>query len=534
MFPQPTTSQDRASVVILAFIRRNILVVSLCSIGYSTAMLPQMRRFSHTVIIGFLFCVTAACDGFKSPILFDTAPPQKMLPAAVTVSFDPSVRNAILEHTACADTLWQGKLGDALIRSFQETGRSRFAQIAIVDTADVLRPVSTTPGVTPVSATVKLLGQSLTARTRTGADDRYTAQVDIRMVAIFYDPQGQPLPDAPMVYSEGVSIFTPQFGGSGQCATQDLDAVMNTAVEHLTRQFGGYVEQLLAKLQNQPRPVTQTTAVPVQPSQPAGEPTSPPARATTAPLSPAQPTPAVTGQDPNRYAVIVGLGLYRSPWAGWREGLSAETKDALPQIARTFNVPDTQTLLLQDELASQEDIEETLASWLPKKAGKDSIVFFYFSGQSLADPKTGEVYLIPYDGTPASSRSRLISLRWLQSRLQKLGAKLTLAVIDSPLTVAAISKDGKVKSPAPNWAADLAGSSGPSIPTVIQIARSTNAPGQPQGLLSGLNGNADLDHDGIITVGEWLRSLRGSAITVPALPPTVAVQSIPLARVNSR
>lgn len=496
----------------------------------------RIRSFPSIVIMGLLLGLTAGCEGFKAPILLDPAPPQKMLPAAVTVSFDPSIKNAVLEHTACADTPWKGKLGEAIVRSFQEIGRSRFVQLAIVDTADVLRPVSTTPGVTPISATVKLLSQSLIARTRTGADDRYTAQVDIRMVATFYDAQGQPLPDAPIAYSEGVSIFTPQFGGSGQCATQDLDGVMNTAAEHLTRQFGGYVEQLLAKIQSQPQPVTQTAAAPVQPPQPSIESAVTPARAIAAPVSPAPPAmaqpAAAHNPDPNRYAVVVGLSLYRSPWPGWRDGLLLDNTAALSQVARTFQVPDSQTMLLQDELASQTDIEEALGSWLPKRADKDSLVFVYFSGQSLTDPKTGEIYLIPYDSTPASSRSRLISLRWLQSRLQKLGAKLTLAVIESPAAAGSASKDGKTKPVAPNWTADLDGSSGTTASQVIQISSMPAASGQPQRLLAALSGSADLDHDGIVTVGEWLRTLRGNAITVPTLPPTVTVQSIPLARFN--
>jgi len=498
-------------------------------------MLMQIRLFSQTAIVGLLLCMTAACEGFKSPILLDLSPPQKMLPAAVTVNFDPSVRNALLEHTACADVLWQGKLGEALARSFQETGRSRFAQITIVDTPDAPRPVSTAPGVTPVFATVKLLSQSITARTRTGADDRYIAQVDIRMVAVFYDVQGNPLPDAPIVYSEGVSVFTPQFGGSGQCATQDLDAVMATAADHLTRQFGGYVEQLLAKLQNQPRPATQTAAAPVPSAQPPAEPIAAPARATTVPVPatpPALAQTSATNPDPNRYAVVVGLSLYRTPWPGWREGLPLDDKETVPTLARRFNVPDNQTLLLQDELASLEDIQEALASWLPKRIKKDAVVLFYFSGQALADPKTGEISLIPYDGTPASAQTRLISLRWLQSRLQKLGAKVTLVILDSPITGNAASKDGKTKSVSPNWGADLTGPSGPSDSSMIQITRLPGSQSQPQGLLKGVNGDADLDHDGIITVGEWLRSLRGNALTTPSLPPTMAVQSIPLVRVS--
>lgn len=478
--------------------------------------------------------MTAACSNFKMPQLGDPPAAQPVIPAAVTVSFDQSVRSAVLEHQACADIAWKGQLGEAIILAFQETGRTRYLQMSIVDSAGVPTPVSVPPGATPIAATIKLVNQSLTSLTRTGSDDRYMAQVDIRLVATFYDLQGQPVPEAPLTYSKTVSIWTPQFGGSGQCATQELTEVMNAAVEQLANQFAMYVGQFVTKLQKQAASVAQVSASPVPFATDAAA-AAPPRIASVQNARPAAqpaPLPAMSGQDQNRYAVVVNVGLYRAPWAGWREGLSLDDKETVPALPRTFNVPDNQTLLLQDELASQADIEEALASWLPKRIGRDSIVIFYFSGQALADTKNGEVYLIPYDGTPASSRTRLISLRWLQARLQKLGAKLTLAVIDTPIAGSADSKDGKSKVPTPNWAADLAGPSGPSAPTVIQIARSPNKPIQPQGLLSGLSGDADLDHDGVITVSEWLRSLRGNATTVPTLPPTVAVQSIPLVQIS--
>lgn len=507
------------------------------AIGYGSRMFRRTASSYVAAILALSFCVTAACNDvkFRLPELGSPPPPQPVIAAAVAVRFDQSVRTAVLEHQACADVAWKGPLGEAIIQSFQETGRARFAQMSVVETAGVPKPVSVPVGTTPVSATIRLIHQSLTARTRTGADDRYLAQLDIQLVATFYDLQGQPVPDAPLVYSDAVKVWTPQFAGSGQCATQELTEVMNTAVEHLTNQFYGYVGQFVTKLLKQAQPGAQIAASPVSPTAETVAVAPPRASSAPAAATPAtQAAPAFASPDPNRYAVIVNVGLYRSPWAGWRNGLLFESKETIPALARSLHVPDTQTLLLQDELASQADIEEALASWLPRRIGKDSVVFLYFGGQALADAKTGEVYLIPYDGTPASSRTRLIALRWLQSRLQKLGAKLTLAVIDAPVSTGAESKEAKTRSAAPNWTADLGGTSGPSTPSVIQITRAPGAPVQPQGLLSGLSGDADLDHDGVITVGEWLRSLRGNSTTVPTLPPTVAIQSIPLTRVDRR
>lgn len=246
------------------------------------------------------------------------------------------------------------------------------------------------------------------------------------------------------------------------------------------------------------------------------------------------PAASSRGSDPDRYAVIVGLSLYRSPWPGWRDGLTFDPKQTVSLFAGSLDVPEGQTLLLQDELAAQADIEEALTLWLPKRVAKDSLVFFYFAGQTVADPANGEIFLIPYDATPASSPFRLISIRFLQSRLQKLGARLAIAIIDSPMTARPPSKNGKIKSVAPNWIADLDGSSGLKARTVMQVSRMQGTSRSQNSLLAGLTGPADLDHDGFVTVGEWLRWLRGTAVTAPPLPPTVAVQSISLAHVNHR
>lgn len=476
--------------------------------------------------------LSAGCANFKAPRLFDEPPPQPKIPATVALQLDDSVRTSILEHLACADTQWAGQLGTTLVHSFQEMGRARFTQFVLTETPPV-QPAYM-PGTYPVTATVKLAQQSLLARTKTGADDRYTAQLDLRLIATFYDAQGRPLPDAPLIYSEGVSVYTPRFAGSGSCATHELDELMKQAADQVADQFPKYVTQLIAKAQAQPSLLQPVVATPQPaPTAPTSVPVpSVPSQVVTTPATTA-PTLTTSPRDSNRYAVVVGLSLYRTPWAGWRDGLAATTKESLSHIATMFQVPDDHLLLLQDELAAQEDIEEAIAAWLPKHVGKDSIVLVYFSGQALADSKTGEVSLIPYDATPASPRTRLIGLRWLQSRLQRLGAKLTLAVLDAP-SASASSKDAKGKVLAPNWAGDLKGSSGPGEMPFIQVSRLPGALSDRVSLLEGLSGPADLDHDGTITLGEWLRSLRGSALTVPGLPPTVAVQSIPLARVTRR
>jgi len=637
--------EDSPTVVQTAL--RNVLIVTAYSIGYLTRMLTRVVAIHIAAMLGAVLCTTAACGQLNMPRFTDTLPRPPVIPASVTLFFDDSVRTAILEQTVCGDTLWTGQFGDAVIKAFKETGQASFAGVTVGEPDQMPRPASS-PSTTAVTAALKLTHSSFTRRTRTGDEDYFISQLEIRMSALFQDAQGREFPEAPLSYSEGVKIWTPQYGGNNQCSTGQLDGAMNRAAEILAGQFAGYVAELMAKTHEQtvagrqipgsPMPSGSTSALIVRatlldennnlvleggekvgvridvtnsgttPSGPstvglsgspalidafAGTLTSPvtiaalqPAETTSAMLwgklpaqlegtrgeltvtvspseaaggAPATQTlvaamasrggttssassstvrqaPAFSGRDhdSDRYAVIVGLSLYRSPWPTWRDGLSFDSKETVSLFADSLNVPEGNTLLLQDELAAQTDIEEALAQWLPKRITKNSVVFFYFAGQTVADPKNGEVFLIPYDATPASSPFRLISIRFLQSRLQKLGAKLAVAILDSPTTMGTLAKDGKTKSAAPNWIADLDGSSSTKAGTMVQVSRIAGARGSQQRLLRGLTGPADLDSDGIVTVGEWLRSLRGVAVTAPTLPPALSVQSIPLSHVNHR
>jgi hypothetical protein len=225
----------------------------------------------------------------------------------------------------------------------------------------------------------------------------------------------------------------------------------------------------------------------------------------------------------------VRLGHYQTPWLGWRDGLSFDTKETISRFAESLQVPEGHTLLLQDELATQADVKEALALWLTKRVTKDSIIFFYFAGHVRADSRTGEIFLMPYDTTPQSSLSQLIPLRLLQNRLVNLGARLAVAIIEAPVAMDAATKNSAIRLADPNWIGDLDGSSKVGAGTVIQVSRRNPS---SQSLLSGLTGKADLDDDRTVTVGEWLRSLRTIAVTVPALPPDLAIQSLSLSRVN--
>lgn len=618
----------------------HILIASDSSFGYRAPMFMRLVSVMSIPLLAIGLTLLAACNSLQTPRFTHPAEQEPVIPLSLKLVFDDSVRSAILEQTVCADQLWKGRLGDAIVQSFSEAGRARLTRLTIED-----QPGGAQPDAAPTSgftALITLANASFEPTSRSGsADNHYLAQFDVRLSASFHDDQGRRFPQAPIVYSRRVSLWTPQIGGSdNRCPTGQLDAAVRTAADHLAGQFIGYLAQLREKTQGegisglqspgagttlalkatfldannnlvleggekigvridvtntgkatlgataitlsgtpalidalagrQSPPVeianlqpgeTKSTilwgALPENIEGSRGELTVTVTSSGAANGAPATQTlvvamvsrgaktgssPSSTMQqasttfrdirNPDRYAVIVGLGQYRTPWPGWRDGLSLNTKETVSLFAESLNIPEGQTLLLQDELATQADIEEALALWLPNRVTKDSIVFFYFSGQARGDSKTGEIFLMPYDSTPQSSPLRMISIRFLQQRLQKLGARLAVAIIEAPVTMGAEAKNNTSRRIALNWIGDLNGSSDVRTGTLIQISRRSQSAETRQSLLIGLTGKADRDGDGIVTVGEWLRSLRSIAITAPALPPDLAVQSISLSRVT--
>ena len=577
--------------------------------------------------------VMAACDHLQAPRLSFPAEEETVIPLSVKLVFDESVRSSILEQRVCADRVWKGRLGDVIVQSFTETGRTRLTHLTVGDSSGTAQPA--TAHASEFTAFITLTSASFTPTSRLGADNNYLAQFDVRLVASFQDAQGNRFPNAPMVYSSRLSLYTPQLGGSGnQCEAGQLDAAMQTAVDHLASQLMDYLMQLRVKTQRESMAgrqnrsvtpgmlalkatlldansnlvleggerigvridVTNTgkatlgtiaitfsgtpalidafaggTSVPVQIANlQAGETKSTilwgtmPATAggsrgeltvTVTPSSatggapatqtlvaamassrtmpaPSQRSASLTvgdGHSPDRYAVIVGLGQYQTPWRGWRDGLSFDTKETISLFGDSLNVPEGHTLLLHDELATQTDIEAALALWLPERVTKDSIVFFYFAGHARVHAKTGEVFLLPYDSTLQSSQVRLISLRLIQTRLLKLGARLVVVIIEAPVAMGAAAQSSTSRGATPDWIGILDES---STGTIIQVSTRSPLAQARQNLLNGLTGKADRDDDGTVTVGEWLRSLRSIAVTIPILPPDLAIQSIPLSRVS--
>ncbi|ALA60076.1 conserved exported protein of unknown function [Nitrospira moscoviensis] len=212
------------------------------------------------------------------------------------------------------------------------------------------------------------------------------------------------------------------------------------------------------------------------------------------------PAPVAHFRRPHTYLLSIGIGSYRDTQLLPRKYASLDAEMVANYFQSLGGVPASNVRLLQDWKALRPDIDEALLDWLPPRMNKDAVVIVYFAGQAIVTP-TGEVLLVPYEGSP-SSTTRLYPLKDLESALARLKAKQTILLFDG--MVSRLHSDPKAKSVAPRWETGGA--------TVRVIGGEGYAKGIEDDkhrhglftyyLLRGLRGDADTNRDGEVTLGE--------------------------------
>ncbi len=213
--------------------------------------------------------------------------------------------------------------------------------------------------------------------------------------------------------------------------------------------------------------------------------------------------PAVTAgfQRSGDYLLSIGLSSYREQQIAARKYAALDAEMVATYFQSLGGLPRSNVRLLQDWSALRPDIEEALLDWLPSKITKDSVVMVYFAGQAIVSP-AGETFLIPYDGS-LEATSRLYPLKDLETALARLKAKQVLFVFDG--TVLKNGAEGRMKVPSPKWA----GANGSVLHVIATtgFGKSLESDTLRHGLftyylLRGLRGEADLNRNGEVTIGE--------------------------------
>jgi hypothetical protein len=209
------------------------------------------------------------------------------------------------------------------------------------------------------------------------------------------------------------------------------------------------------------------------------------------------------------YAVVIGIEQYREklPKADFAD---RDAKLVGEYLTKVLGYPEENVIVQVNERATGKDLEKYFENWLPNNVEKDGSVFVYYSGHGSPNPKTGDAYLVPYDGDPGFLETTGYPLKRLYASLEKLLAKDVTVVLDSCFSGAGgrsvIAQGLRPMGLSAEHAMKAAGK------TVVLSASSgeqvsSTYLNQGHGLmtyffLKGLQGDGDLNKDGIIDMVE--------------------------------
>jgi hypothetical protein len=224
------------------------------------------------------------------------------------------------------------------------------------------------------------------------------------------------------------------------------------------------------------------------------------------------PAMAVGFKRPHTYLVSIGIGSYRDQQLSVRKYAASDAELVATYFQSLGGLPASNVRLLQDWKALRPDIDEALLDWLPGHMNKEAVVIVYFAGLATVAPN-GEVFLVPYDGSIASS-SRSYPLKDLEAALSRLRAKQTLFVFDGMVAKLGAGSEARGKS-LPHW--------NPSSGSTVHLV-ATNGVGRviededhrhglfTYYLLRALRGESDVNRDGEVTLGEAIAYLTQKVI----------------------
>ncbi len=132
----------------------------------------------------------------------------------------------------------------------------------------------------------------------------------------------------------------------------------------------------------------------------------------------------------NSYAIVIGIENYRQKLPKADYAVS-DAKLVTEYLTKAMGYPEENVITLVNDHAAKSDFEKYFEKWLWNNVEKDSSVFIYYSGHGAPNPKTGDAYLVPYDGDPSFIEQTGYPLKKLYESLNKLQAKDIIVALDS-------------------------------------------------------------------------------------------------------
>ncbi|MFH1724640.1 MAG: ankyrin repeat domain-containing protein [Elusimicrobiota bacterium] len=131
---------------------------------------------------------------------------------------------------------------------------------------------------------------------------------------------------------------------------------------------------------------------------------------------------------PDDFALVIGIEDYSDLPDAKFAGRDAE---AVVAHMRALGIPRRNIIHLTGTKAISSSLKKYLESWLPRNVKPTSRVFVYFSGHGAPELKTGEAYLVPWDGDPNFLSDTAYPVKRLYGDLAKLKAKQVVVALDA-------------------------------------------------------------------------------------------------------
>jgi hypothetical protein len=134
------------------------------------------------------------------------------------------------------------------------------------------------------------------------------------------------------------------------------------------------------------------------------------------------------GRNSRAYAVVVGIERYRQnlPRADFAV---QDAKLVTEYVTKGLGFAEENVITLADDRAAKSDFEKYFERWLPNNVEPGSTVFVYFSGHGAPNARTGDAYLVPFDGDPAFIDETGYSLKRMYAALGRLPAKEVIVAL---------------------------------------------------------------------------------------------------------
>jgi tetratricopeptide (TPR) repeat protein/uncharacterized caspase-like protein len=219
------------------------------------------------------------------------------------------------------------------------------------------------------------------------------------------------------------------------------------------------------------------------------------------------------------YALVVGISKYqRLPPGQWLEDAHQDARvfgDYL-QSPRGGSLPSSDVVMLTDETATTAAIKNAFETFLRARAGANDTVVVFIAAHGVVEPGRRDAYIVTYDSDPEDLASTALPMADVQSLVREDLSRVghVLVYVD----VCRAGNIGAMKGGNPYRVVEqLAEADGDLFLFLASGPKEYSFEGPQYGgghgafsyfLLDALNGSADFNHDGVVTVGEIIEYVQ--------------------------